>query len=398
MTDQEEKGAALVLTGGGARAAYQVGVIKAASEIWGEQPGNPFPILCGTSAGAVNAVALACFANEFATAVSRLTRIWRNFEVNQVYKARTGDIVWSVAQWMSAMLGGWLVHQRPLALLDNSPLRALLERHMDFDRIGRNIAAGHLHAVSVTCSGYSSGESLSFFEAHPGVLPWKRARRIGLRRPITVDHLMASSAIPFVFPAVKIHREYFGDGSMRQIAPVSPAIHMGATRMLVIANASSEGEGRSVAADRYPSPAQIAGHALASIFQDSLAVDLERLQRINETWGLIPPELRERAGVSLRPIETLVITPSQRLDDIAAKHAGSLPAALRRVLHGFGAYGRAGSSVLSYLLFERAYTRELVRLGHADAMARRSEIAALLRSDNSMHESTKAPGQFVENT
>jgi NTE family protein len=373
----------LVLTGGGARAAYQVGVLSAVRTIWGRREGNPFQIVCGTSAGAVNAAALACYAENFSDAVRRLAWIWRNFTVSQVYRADTLSVVQSVLSWACALLMGWIFHRSPRSLLDNSPLRELLQHHMDFNRIDAAIKAGHLYAVSVTCSGYATGESLTFYEANAEVNPWRRAQRVGLPHRITVDHLMASSAIPFVFPAVKIHREYFGDGSMRQLAPVSPAVHLGADRVLVIGNGRRQGETRRTRSDRYPSPAQIAGHAMSSIFLDGLAVDIERLQRINDTWGKIPASDREKAGVSLKPIEALVISPSERLDFIAAKHARALPWALRAVLRGTGAYGRSGSTILSYLLFEKPYTRELMDLGYRDAMKRRAEIAHFLRIEES---------------
>lgn len=375
---QEAGRAALVLTGGGARAAYQVGVLQALRHIRGPRPGNPFPILCGTSAGGINAAALAVYSADFNMAVRKVAWIWRNFHVNQVYRADAPALIGSGLRWGSALMTGWAVRQTPRALLDNSPLRRLLLHTLDFSAIDRAIAAGHLHALSVTASGYTSGESLAFFAAHPSVPNWRRTQRLGVRATIGVDHLLASSAIPFVFPAVRINREYFGDGSMRQLAPVSPAIHLGADRILVIGAGRLAEEGRQ-RTDAYPSPAQIAGHAMSSIFLDGLAVDLERMERINATLNAFSEAQRQAAGVPLRPIETLVISPSQRLDTMAGHHRESLPTMLRLVLRGVGAMRREGSTLLSYLLFEPGFTRALMELGFEDTMARRDEVAAFLR-------------------
>ena len=371
---------ALVLTGGGARAAYQVGALMAVREVWGKRPDNPFPILCGTSAGAINAVALAVFSADFDAGVRKLAYIWRNFHVGQIYRSDTLAIAESVLRWGSAIFLGWLIHQSPRSLLDNSPLRALLEEHLDFSQIDRAIAEGHLQAVTVTASGYTSGESLSFFQGRDDLQPWRRAQRIGLRSELQIEHLMASSAIPFVFPAVRINREYFGDGSMRQLAPISPVIHLGAERILVIAGGRRSEEARQ-RADAYPSPAQVAGHAMSSIFLDGLTSDLERLERINATVAALPPELRRTAGIPLKPIETLVIAPSQRLDYLAARHRNALPKALSLVLRGIGATRKNGSVLLSYLLFEKGYTRSLMELGYRDAMSRRADLARFLRAD-----------------
>ncbi|MFN4064351.1 patatin-like phospholipase family protein [Azoarcus communis] len=375
---QEAGRAALVLTGGGARAAYQVGVLQALRHIRGPRPGNPFPILCGTSAGGINAAALAVYSADFNMAVRKVAWIWRNFHVDQVYRADAPALIGSGLRWGSALMTGWAVRQTPRALLDNSPLRRLLLHTLDFSAIDRAIAAGHLHALSVTASGYTSGESLAFFAAHPSVPNWRRTQRLGVRATIGVDHLLASSAIPFVFPAVRINREYFGDGSMRQLAPVSPAIHLGADRILVIGAGRLAEEGRQ-RTDAYPSPAQIAGHAMSSIFLDGLAVDLERMERINATLNAFSEAQRQAAGVPLRPIETLVISPSQRLDTMAGHHRESLPTMLRLVLRGVGAMRREGSTLLSYLLFEPGFTRALMELGFEDTMARRDEVAAFLR-------------------
>ena len=372
--------AALVLTGGGARAAYQVGVLNAIRELRGKRAGNPFPILCGTSAGAINATALAVHASDFGRAVRHIDRIWRGLHVQDVYRVDPAALLGSGVRWGSALFTGWMVRQTPRALLDNAPLQDLLGRVLDLAAIDPAIKRGDLHAVSVTASGYSTGESLAFFQGSIDILPWRRAQRLGVRSELRIEHLMASSALPFVFPAVKIHREFFGDGSMRQLAPVSPAIHLGADRILVIGAGRTAEEGR-VRVERYPSPAQIAGHALSSIFLDTLEVDLESLARINDTVGRLSAAKRKAAGIPFRPIETLVIQPSQRLDTIAGRHAASLPALLRTVLRGLGTLRREGSTLLSYLLFEPGYTRALIELGYHDAMARAPEVRRFLRLD-----------------
>ena len=369
---------ALVLTGGGARAAYQVGVLSAIREILPDPHKNPFPILCGASAGAINATVLACWAENFGAGVDNLRRTWAGFHAGDVYRADAAGIAKTGARWMSALMLGWLVRQNPRSLLDNAPLRSLLEQRLDFSRIDRAIASGALHSLSITCSGYASGHSVSFFQGHPDLQVWTRMQRFGARTQLTVDHLMASSAIPFVFPSVRINREYFGDGSMRQLAPISPAVHLGAERILVVGAGRISSENERTVQESYPSLAQVAGHTLASIFLDSLYVDLERLQRINNTLALIPEDVRRAHGLALRPIKTLVISPSQRLDTLAARHARALPMPVRTLLRGIGAMNRRGGSLTSYLLFEPEYTGALIELGYADTISQKSEVLQFL--------------------
>jgi len=370
--------AALVLPGGGARAAYQAGVLGAICEMLPDPTVNPFPIICGTSAGAITAGTLACQANNFRGAVDTLNDVWRNMRAHHVYRADPFGIAASGARWLSSLALGWFVRRSPRSLLDNDPLRELLARRLDLTQIDRCIAAGSLRAVSVTASGYTSGHSVSFYQGRSDIEPWTRTHRFGCRDRLRLDHLMASAAIPFVFPAVKINREWFGDGSMRQLAPVSPAIHLGAEKILVIGAGRMSEIPERRRGESYPTLAQVAGHALSSIFLDGLSVDIERMQRINRTLAMIPESVRAASGVALRPIETLVIAPSTRLDYLAARHARALPRAVRVLLRGIGAMNRAGGALTSYLLFEQPYTRALIDLGYRDTMARRDEVRAFL--------------------
>jgi NTE family protein len=375
---QEKPLTALVMTGGGARAAYQVGVLKAVCELMPKDSGNPFPIICGTSAGAINAAALAVYASQFRTGVRRLNRVWRNFEVGQVFRAGTWSVTRSGARWLLAMMTGGF-GGRPAYLFDRTPLKALLSRYLLFGQIEKAIAAGDLRALSIAVSGYSSGESINFFQGTEKLRPWRRARRLGMKSRIELDHLMASSAIPFLFKAVRIHREYFGDGSMRQHAPVSPALHLGADKILVIGvHKDMTDEPERYQGHEYPSPARIASHVLNSIFLDSLDADLERLTRINKTVRGIPENRRRELGITLREVESLVVSPSEDLGDIAQRHAHHLPPMLRFFLRRIGAINKGGASLVSYILFEKSYCRELISLGYADAMQQRDELKRFL--------------------
>jgi len=375
-----EKRIGLILTGGGARAAYQIGVLKAIAEFMPRRAHSPFQIICGTSAGALNAAALAANAQNFRKGVQYLDNTWKGFHADHIYRTDVigvfnNSILWLVGMLFSA-IGINKLNQ--VSLLDNSPLVELLEDMVPYEKIQENIDAGLLHALSVTTSGYGSGQSVTFYQGVKQLEPWRRTGRIGTPAQIEIKHLLASAALPFIFPARLIHREYFGDGSMRQIAPISPALHLGATRVLIIGvtvNGYVEQPERSEMSE-YPSLARIAGHTLNSIFLDSMEVDLERLKKINDLVAIMPEEMRERAN--LRHVDVLVVSPSQPLEKIAERYVMELPWTIRLLLRLVGARQHSGGILISYLLSESKYTRALIDLGYQDALKRRDEILRFL--------------------
>ena len=372
----EDKKTALVLPGGGARGAFQVGVLKALAEKLPPGCVNPFPVISGTSAGAITSVVLASKARRYRVAVAELEQVWGHFNSDQVFRTDSMTMLKSSLHWLSSIvLGGYIVGT-PRSLLDNSPLRSLLSRNIRFPRIQASIDAGHLHAIAVTAAGYGSSRSTSFYQATPGTRSWSRTRRIGIRQPLNLDHLMASIAVPMIFPPVSIDGEYFGDGAMRQATPLSPAIHLGADRILVIGVRDETGH---PSADphrqqNFPSFAQIAGYMLDTLFMDGMYSDLERMTRINQLVDAVPAESRSGALAKMRAIDTMVLVPSKDLRMIAHKHRDEMPLPVRGLLRGIGGRDSTENRLLSFLLFEQAYTEELIALGYDDAMSEMDQL------------------------
>lgn len=363
----------IVLTGGGARAAYQVGVLRGISDMYPDWE-NPFGVIVGTSAGAINALALASGAAMFRHNISHLEGLWSEIAVNRIYKSQTLELFRNMTGVARRLFAGQQ-DGAPVALLNNSPLKAMLQQELNFEAVTTAVEDGRLSAVGVNACGYSTGQNVCFFQGKESLRSWTVGQRAGARTRLGLDHVMASTAIPTVFPPVRIHREYFGDGVTRQMAHVSPALRLGAERVLVIGVSAN-----SMCPTERPEPpgsptfSQVIAQVFNGMFLDTLDYDIDRLRVINRLLSLIPEEQQRQAGLDLRPVELLEISPSQPLNAIADKYLDGIPLVLRNLVGAGGRHHGTASSLASYLLFDPRFCAELISLGYHDAQQHANQI------------------------
>ena len=378
----------LVMTGGGARGAYQAGVLKRVGELKPVQTrGNPFPVIGGASAGAVNGSALAMGCDDFASATRILAELWANLKPSDIFHCDVlsqahNSITWILDLSFGAFLGGGNAH----SLLDATPLRHFLNKHLKCERIQENIKCGDLYAIALSATNYNSGKSYLFIQGAKGHPMWNRARRVTVATKITVDHVCASAAIPLVFQPVKLNtpqgEAFFGDGCVRLEQPLSPVIRLGAERVFAIGVRCGNKESQEQTLDeRNPSLAQIMGVLFNVMFLDHLATDLEHLERLNQ---LLSDGQIDQFGIEgcqkIRPLKTFVITPSVNLSDVAEHHQNQMPYLIHYFVSSLGRDSASCSDLMSYLLFTSKYTRDLIEIGYHDASERIDEIEDFLYS------------------
>ncbi len=369
---------ALVLTGGGARAAYQVGVLSAIAQFIPRNHGCPFPIISGTSAGAINTTALACYASCFQLGVKKLEWVWNNLSTNRIYHSDPYRVFSHIAKGVFGSFQADYANRPARSLLNNAPLRELLNEVIDFRRIDNNILKGYLSAVAVTASSYTSGDSISFYQSEDHIKPWFRANRRGEPSQFNSEHLMASAAIPLVFPSINIKRQHFGDGSVHQLSPLSPAVHLGAERIFIVGvEQPTEPIHPNENNPHPPTTSSIAGHLLDSIFSDTLQSDIERAERINKTISL-SPDGPQKNELGLKKIDTLLINPSHDFNSMAVEYFDELPLSIKILLRSVGITNDSESSLVSYLLFDKKYCKQLIKLGYEDAMEKETIIRDFL--------------------
>jgi NTE family protein len=366
---------ALILSGGGARAAYQVGVLRGVAQIV-SQNRLPFSIICGTSAGAINAAHLGAWADRPAEGVERLYEFWRGLSPQDVYStswssvlASMGRVVWGVLRGDSDDI--------PSAVLDNSPLEARLSNWLDFDAIHRNIDRGVLGDLAINAMNYNTGESVAFHEGRSPIT-WQRAHRCGRPARLCIEHIMASSAIPILFPPRLIEGHYFGDGALRQLNPLSPALHLGARRLFIIGVSANRRTRDVPTQDQPPTIAQMAGHLLNREFIDNLEADIEQAEKINRL--ILSTGVTSTEAPGTNSVDIFVVTPSISFDEAASRYLDRQPSSMRLLFRVIGARGRgAGASFASYLMFDGGFLNELMDTGYRDAMESAADIAAFLQ-------------------
>jgi NTE family protein len=368
----------LVMTGGGARGAYQAGVLKAISEL-SDSETVPFSVISGVSVGALNAAGLASRFESFDNSAKSLEAFWRSLTTNEVFDTRLTRLAFTGLRMVLAQFMPSILRNAPRSLLDNRPLWTRMKTSLDLEGMSKAVETGGLHAISVTCSGYTSGHAVSFFESTVEGQEWHRARRDGHKTELSIKHIMASAALPALFPAVRIENEYYGDGALRLTSPLAPAIHLGADRLLIIGTRDmSHYTGPEKRAEpRYPSVGDLGGYALDTVFNDNLEADIERLQRINKLIEHISKS--KRKNLSVKPIEYLTINPSRSLKAVALEHIDEMPRSLRWIISRQRPTNDVGR-LDSYLLFEQGYIGALIDLGYADAMAKKDEVLAFVCS------------------
>jgi NTE family protein len=373
----------LVLTGGGARGAYQAGALLALAELTHARE-LPFPVLAGSSAGSINAAFLATRADDFGAATASLAELWATLEPERVFETATAKLAETAARWLLDLgFGSWIGTGRGKALLDTSPLRALLATRFDAAALQRHVESGRVHGIAVTATDYEDGVGVTFYQGQPSIEPWSRVTRVGVRAHLTSQHLLASSAIPIFFPAVALDDAWYADGCIRLSTPLGPAIRLGADRLIAIAVRQADlgtprPEPRLPHGAAAPTPAQVGGLLLNALFLEALESDVERARRINETLRYVHEDVVAGYATPLRPIDVLVLRPSRDPALLVASTVDRFRPTARHLFRGLGVSAKAGLDLLSYLAFDRSYTTRLLELGHEDTMGRRRELLEFL--------------------
>ncbi len=382
MATLRDNSTALVLSGGGARGAYQAGVIKALSEIANANKiANTLPIITGTSAGAINATFLAAHADDFKAAGEKICRIWSTLQSHQVIRTDTLSLTRIGFRLLKELTtGSFVKRKKTLGLLDTSPLRNLLSDNIPFAKIAQNIQDKKLHALAITATNYANSDRVTFLQGHADIKGWKKVRRKSQMCEMDASHVMASTAIPIFFPPVQVDNAFYGDGCLRNLTPLSPAIKLGAEKLIVVGvqkeiRLQDPGDGTLI----MPTFARVVSVVTNAILMDNVYMDIERLNRINETVQILAAK-NQMAETSFRPVNIVHIRPSEDIGKIAFEESETLPATLKFLIDGLGSR-REAAELISYLLFEGPYCRRLIDLGYKDAYAQHAEITQIFNSN-----------------